>query len=81
MTNTSSKKLYVYEGELYYGMKRLGDVLVNDDGYYVWWPVLENRGYLDAKFLKDVAEVLDTMNKDWHTSLTADLEKSRDDED
>lgn len=42
----------------------LGDIEVGEDGYYVYWPILK-AGYWTAEPMREIADYLDEMNKDW----------------
>ena len=40
------------------------DIIMADDGYYVFWPV-RNHGYITANTLRIIADELDKRNEDW----------------
>jgi len=46
------------------------DLVMADDGYYVYWPELS--GYLDAPALRQIADMLDAKNKGWHERVMGD---------
>jgi len=47
---------------------KLGEMLVNDDGFYVYFPEL-NGGYWDAHMLSLIAQTLDKLNEPWAKRL------------
>lgn len=49
--------------------KYLGDIVMDVDGYYVWWPDKSLYGSWDAYGLRAIAERLDEMNKDWDEKI------------
>jgi hypothetical protein len=52
---------------------KLGEMLVNDDGYYVYFPEL-NEGYWDAGMMRAIADTLDKLNAPWDARVNAFLE-------
>lgn len=46
----------------------LGELIINDDGYYAWYPSHKD-GYLDAWVLKDIVTKLDELNKHWDDKI------------
>ncbi len=40
------------------------DIVMGDDGYYVFWPI-RNHGALLANDLRIIADELDKRNEDW----------------
>lgn len=41
-----------------------------EDGYKVYW--IENRGFLTATQLREIADELDRLNKDWDDQVKND---------
>jgi hypothetical protein len=41
----------------------LGDILMNVDGYYSWWPKQDAQGYLDELFLLTIYKTLHNLNE------------------
>lgn len=54
------------------------DIVVKEDGYYVYWPS-ENRGYLDEYYLILIAALLNKKNREWDDELDAYFSRRRDD--
>lgn len=52
------------------------DILVNEDGYYVYWP-LETRGYLDEYHLVLIAAILNKKNREWDDELEKYMESTK----
>lgn len=51
----------------------VGDAVVGDDGYYVWFPLSENRGgYYDELFLKCMYDTLNLLNVEWDEQVKND---------
>jgi major membrane immunogen (membrane-anchored lipoprotein) len=43
----------------------MGNLEVGDDGYYVWWDDKNNSGYVPSWILRELADKLDELNKEW----------------
>lgn len=52
----------------------VGDAILNDDGYYVFFPDTSRSGYWTADTLRHVADVLDAMNREWNEQVNRDME-------
>lgn len=51
----------------------MGDMIIGDDGYYAWWPNEDLRaGYIPSWVLRELADKLDELNKDWDEQLKND---------
>jgi len=48
----------------------VGEMLINDDGYYVFFPE-ERAGYWPDYILSALAENMETLNASWHKEVTA----------
>lgn len=48
-----------------YQNSHIGDAVVNDDGYYVFFAV-ERGGYWESHVLRHIADELDRLNREWH---------------
>jgi len=48
----------------------LGQILMDSDGYYKWWPNLRG-GYLDEGFLKAIGAFLEGMNAPYEAEVQA----------
>lgn len=47
---------------------KMGELIINDDGYYVFFP--ENRtGYWPDFILKDLSEIMIELNKPWEEEI------------
>lgn len=58
--------------ELYYNNGvLLGDVIMEVDGYYTFWPE-GHGGYWEAHMLRAVADCLDELNEPWDTQIRND---------
>lgn len=55
-----------------------GELYREVDGYYVYWPS-DRRGYLSAEFLRELADKLDELNKNWDEEVRIGLEAAADD--
>jgi len=51
-----------------------GDLVMGDDGYYVYWPKGYTGGHLDSCALRLLADILDEKNQDWDTQVRAECE-------
>lgn len=50
----------------------IGDILMDVDGYYKWWPK-DTRGYLNEEFLFHIARYLHALNAEWDAQVQKDL--------
>lgn len=49
----------------------MGEMIVGDDGYYAWWPE-RGDGYIDSWILRELADKLDDLNKEWNDQVQND---------
>ena len=56
-----------------YNKVDVGELYQEIDGYYVWDPA-DLQGYLSAWFLRDIANKLDDLNRDWNEELVSAIE-------
>ena len=70
--NTCVYKVY-FENGVY-----MGDILCKEDGFYDWWSVWKAGigSYLDAFFLRNMADLLDEMNAPWQRNIDAYFAKT-----
>lgn len=47
------------------------ELVMNTDGYYVWWPVNTN-GYLTPAELRAIADIIDEKNAVWDATVKTD---------
>lgn len=45
------------------------DIVTNEDGYKVYWPMRGATGYLDEYFLVLIAAMLNKKNREWDHSI------------
>ncbi len=68
---------YVKDGNLtkvfYTNGHYMGDIFAKEDGFYDWWPEKSNGGYIPAWILRELADTLDELNKDWQEEIEANL--------
>lgn len=70
-TTTNEKSYHLYFDTVY-----LGDVFMDEAGYYNFWPSNDNPGFWSSYSLKVIAEQLDELNKEWDEQIKQDLNKS-----
>ena len=46
-----------------------GAIAKGDDGFYHFWNLDKQQGYLSSSDLRDIAELLDQMNKAWNEEI------------
>lgn len=63
-TTTNEKSYHLYFNTVY-----LGDVFMDESGYYNFWPSNDNPGFWSSYNLKLIAEQLDELNKEWNQHL------------
>lgn len=44
---------------------RLGELVFNTDGYYVFFPDTSRGGYWEGYVLRTIAELMDIINQEW----------------
>ena len=50
-----------------------GDFVQMEDGYYVFWPTSQHRGFITAVELRILAQHLDDLNREWDEQVRKDL--------
>lgn len=50
---------------------KIGQFLMKEDGYYDFWPE-SGAGYWPAYILRELADKLDVLNKDWEDFINND---------
>jgi len=53
-----------------FNVKIIGEIVKVEDGFYQFFPDTKNQGYWTSYMLKNVAELLDLMNKDWEDHIS-----------
>lgn len=48
------------------------DIIMNDDGYYVYWPESTFQGYLSEGDLLEIYNIIHEMNKPWDEIIRND---------
>lgn len=43
---------------------RAGEILLGDDGFYQFWPILHG-GYWPSYAMREIADKVDSMNAEW----------------
>lgn len=55
-----------------------GEVLADVDGFYKWWPPHGGRrGYVGTYVLRDLADLVDSLNEEWQKNINEYFEKER----
>jgi len=52
---------------------KLGEVFSDVDGYQKFWPELRG-GYWDTWVLREIADYVDSLNKEWDEQVRKDLD-------
>lgn len=60
-----------------YNNVRIGEAVLNTDGYYVFFPDTSRGGYWDAAVMRHVIGVLDEINREWDEQVNSDETISR----
>jgi hypothetical protein len=50
-----------------------GTLEPKEDGYWDWYPQLNNPGYIPAYILRSIADKLDELNKEWDNVVVNQL--------
>jgi hypothetical protein len=61
--------------EVYINQVLVGEMVMNNDGYYVFFYNNDRGGYWESAPLRMVADKLDEMNTEWDMQVKSDLEK------
>ena len=63
MKNLTKKEINKHNIDLYFKDKKIGDCVRDVDGYFYFWQY--DDGCWSSYQLKEVAEILDELNKEW----------------
>lgn len=55
--------------ELYFNNILIGDLVVNDDGFWVLFFSNERKGYFESYALRLIADKMEEMNKPWQDNI------------
>ena len=53
----------------------LGELYAEVDGYYVFWPNYERRGFWEGWVLQSIATQLDVLNAAWDKQVREDMDR------
>lgn len=51
----------------------LGQLSIEEDGYFHWFPELTNEGRIDSWVLKEIYLKLEELNKEWNDIINKEL--------
>lgn len=57
------------------GSKVLGNLFMLEDGFYQFFAFGTLSGYIPAHILREIADKLDELNKDWQAIIDTELNK------
>lgn len=57
----------------------IGSIESGMDGYYVFWPDMRRTGYWDANLMRQIADLMDSLNKEFHENLIDYMEGKNED--
>lgn len=57
----------------------VGRFELGDDGYFTYWPLLR-PGCWPSEFMREIADTLDDLNKEWDAQVQNDLNKGWDEQ-
>lgn len=60
---------------IYPNSVKLGEMMMEVDGYYYFWPDLSRGGFWPSHILHDIARKLDALNEAWDQRLNEELAK------
>lgn len=49
-----------------------GSIIMGDDGYYEFWPN-QRQGYWPSWAMRDIADKVDALNKEWDETVAKEL--------
>jgi hypothetical protein len=69
--NLNERVLVIHDNQKY-----LGDLIKEADGYYHWWMTVEclSRGSWPSYVLREIADKLDELNKEWDEEVRRGLQ-------
>lgn len=73
IVGTGKLELIGYDLYYHHGV-HMGEVIMNDDGFYNFWPN-ENKGYWDEHVLFLIANLLKEKNKRWNEEINEYFKK------
>lgn len=48
---------------------KIGEMIIDTDGYFYFKDINRNSGYWAAYTLRELADILDSLNKDWNDEI------------
>jgi len=69
-----NQRQYIVRANIDFPQREVGSLVMDVDGYFYFWPV-DNNGAWSSYHLKEVANKLDEINKQWNEQLEKDLNK------
>lgn len=66
-TNPASYEVVTWNGKV------LGQLEMDVDGYYYFWPQKDIQGFWQSVILRSIADELDKINKDWNERVFRDI--------
>lgn len=57
--------------------KYIGDFIVDDDGFFYFWPLKDNWGCWASYSLRAIADKLDELNQPWSDQIDQYFEEQR----
>lgn len=62
-----------YQHAVYFEGKKIGKFILDEAGYYGYWPEPKLTGYWSSYAIRMIADKLDELNKEWDQQVVESL--------
>jgi len=69
-----NQRQYIVRANIDFPQREVGSLVMDVDGYFYFWPV-DNNGAWSSYHLREVANKLDEINKEWHQQVEKEFSK------
>jgi len=69
-----NQRQYIVRANIDFPQREVGSLVMGVDGYFYFWPV-DNNGAWSSYHLREVANKLDEINKEWHQQVEKEFSK------
>jgi len=69
-----NQRQYIVRANIDFPQRDVGSLVMDVDGYFYFWPV-DNNGAWSSYHLREVANKLDEINKEWHQQVEKEFSK------
>jgi len=69
-----NQRQYIVRANIDFPQREVGSLVMDVDGYFYFWPI-DNNGAWSSYHLREVANKLDEINKEWHQQVEKEFSK------